>query len=152
MVCKNCGTSYEGDVKFCSVCGGELVPNKIPVQQSAYQQPTYAPQAPYTPRPAAPVKEKNPGSSLGLAAMILGIISIVFSFIPLIGYLTYVSAIVAIVLGAIGKKKSKEVGMKCGSGTVGILLGIVCFVLNIVCLILGFIFGAFTGGLSLLLA
>ena len=145
MVCKNCGTSYEGDVKFCSVCGGELVPNKIPVQQPAYQQPAYQ-------QSVAPVKPKNPGSSLGLAAMILGIVSIVFSIIPLIGYLTYVSAIVAIVLGAIGKKKSKEVGMKCGSGTVGIILGIVCFVFNIVCLILGFFFSAFTGGLSLLLA
>jgi hypothetical protein len=62
--------------------------------------------------------QKNPGKVLGIIAMILGI----FGLVPICGGL---SAIVGIILGVLGKKKSSEAGMPSGMAKAGIICGAV---------------------------
>lgn len=73
----------------------------------------------------APVEEKK---GLSIASLILGIVSLaLFCF----WYISLPCAIVAIILGAIGRKKGGK-----GMGTAGIVLGSIALVLVVVVLIL----------------
>ena len=61
------------------------------------------------------------GNGLGITGFILGILAVIFSFIPLMGWLTWILAILALVFGLIGcfgNKKSK------GLAFVAILLAV----------------------------
>lgn len=104
MNCPNCGAPNNEGVMNCYNCGA-------PMPQPAYG---YAPV-----QPAA-----VPGKGLGIAGMILGILSIIITcFISAIVGL--VLAIGAIVLGAVGMAQAKKVGMKNGMGVAGLVCGIV---------------------------
>ena len=81
--------------------------------------------------PQPPVNQfppKNPGQGLGIAAMVLGILSLV---IPFFGTAT---AIVGLILGVVAKKKSSEAGMPCGMAIAGIVCSIVSLALSILCI------------------
>ena len=52
------------------------------------------------------------GHGLGIAGFVLGILAVVFSFIPLMGWLMWILAILALVFGLVGcfgNKKSKSI-------------------------------------------
>ena len=88
-------------------------------------------QVPQTPPPGMP--PANPGKGLGVAALVLGIVGLVFCF-----FLPYVGlpcALVGIILGVIGMKKSKEAGAPAGMAVAGMVCGIIALGLNIVCII-----------------
>ena len=61
----------------------------------------------------------NPGKGLSIASMILGIISLV------IPYAGTAVAIVGLILGIVGKKKSKAVNAPSGMATAGIVMSII---------------------------
>ncbi|MCD8285931.1 MAG: zinc-ribbon domain-containing protein [Clostridia bacterium] len=94
MYCKNCGKFLNDGVKFCPGCGtpvGSSIPatpqsNPKPAAKQPYQ-PSYAPQM-Y-------VEKKN---GAGLAALILGILSIYFGVyycvIPIIGLIVSIAGMV----------------------------------------------------------
>jgi len=63
--------------------------------------------------------QQDPGKGLGIASMVLGIVSLV---IPFAGLAT---AIVGLILGVLAKKKSAEVGMQSGMATAGIVCSII---------------------------
>lgn len=105
MICPNCGTNNAEGVAFCANCGAAM--QAAPVQ----------PQMP----------AKNPGKGLGVAAMVLGIIGQLL--FPLI------LGILALILGAIGLSKSKNVGMKNGMAVAGIVLGIIAIAFKILMII-----------------
>ena len=123
MFCKNCGTSYEDNIKFCPVCGNAQIPDEAPV---------------YTTAPAEPAKQDNPDNTMGMISMILGIISVALGgALPM--------AIVALVLSVITKNKAKEIGADTPKAKVGFILGIVSLVLYVVCVIVGIIVGIIYG-------
>lgn len=95
-------------------------------QQQGYQQPVY-PQ--YV--PAQPI----PGKGLGIASMVLGIVSLWLcaAFIP---------ALLAIIFGAVSKNK----GYKGGMATAGIVCGIISVVLFFIYIILGVVVGIGVAG------
>jgi hypothetical protein len=88
------------------------------VQQAPYVQPMYS--QPYQPAPI------NPGSSLGVASLILGIFAIVFCGI---------TAIPGLITGIIGLSKSKDANMK-NNEAIG---GICCSIFSVVMTIFGII-------------
>lgn len=69
---------------------------------------------------------------MGVAALVLGIISIVMSFIPFCNYFLIIPALVGIILGIcdiIGKRKKGE---KRGIGIAGLILSIISIVIIVV--------------------
>ena len=72
-----------------------------------------------------PVKKT---SGLGVAALVLGIIAIVFSLIPIIRVVAYVLAPLAFIFGLISLIKKKSVGV----AVVGVILAIAAIVLTVV--------------------
>lgn len=77
-----------------------------------YQQPT----ASHYQSPHAP----SPGKGLGIAAMVVGIVGIVFSFIPFVGFLSLILGPAAVVLGilAVANWRGR------GQGWAGIVTGV----------------------------
>ena len=87
----------------------------------------------FTPAPGS-----YPGKGMSVAAMVLGILGMVIGWIPGLNWLGLPCAIVALVLGIIGRKKAKEVGAPTCMATAGVVLGIISLtvvVLAILCVI-----------------
>ncbi|WP_295780170.1 MmpS family transport accessory protein, partial [uncultured Microbacterium sp.] len=75
---------------------------------------------------ASPVKQKN---GVGLAALIVGAVAIVFAIIPFISFIAWLPALAAIVLGIVGlvlKNRAR------GFAWVGLALGVVAWILSII--------------------
>ncbi|MBQ7788977.1 MAG: DUF4190 domain-containing protein [Clostridia bacterium] len=77
------------------------------------------------------------GKGFSIAALILGVIGVIGSFIPLISYVTAVCAILGLVFGVLGRSRSFEAtGKASGMATAGFVLGIIgtsFAVLGVVC-------------------
>ena len=70
--------------------------------------------------------KRNAGQGLGVASLILGIISFVVAFIPCVGILAIFTAVAAVVLGSIGisqatRVQSQHRGLNIGGLVVGII-------------------------------
>jgi hypothetical protein len=87
-------------------------------------EPTPTPAAPaYAPAPAA----AGPKQALSLTSFILGIAGLVFSWVPFLGFL---ASLAAIILGFIGRKK--EPAAPKWMSLIGIILGFVAIVIAII--------------------
>lgn len=76
---------------------------------------------------------KNNGQGLGIAALVMGIISFVVAFIPCVGVLAIFTAIVAIVLGAIGLSQASRAGSHHkGLNIGGLIVGVIALFVSIV--------------------
>lgn len=86
-------------------------PQQQAPQQMPYQQPGYGPPPP------------SPGKGMNIASMVLGIVSLVFSFC--LYYLSIPMSIVGLVLGLVGTSKAKNAGQPKGMGTAGVVMNII---------------------------
>ena len=107
MYCNNCGTEIKENEKFCSNCGQKSGVKKLEQKES-----------------------QNEG--LGIASMVIGIISIILSLI--LNILIIIIPIIGLILGIINKAKG-------GKKISGIILNIISIVLSIVLFIFFFIMG-----------
>lgn len=131
---------------FCSKCGSSLNANgTCPVCSTPVCDPIN-PQIIFE-QPPAP---SNPGKGLGIAAMILGIVSLVLStvcictcsyFAPIMGGFV---GLIGLILAIMGKSKSKAAGCSNGMATTGLILSLVSLLIVIVfvvvvvaCMIMG---------------
>ena len=64
----------------------------------------------------------------GLIALILGVLAVVFSFIPVLSYSAIPMAIAALILGILGRKADRQKGL----ATAGMIVGIVAIVLGVI--------------------
>lgn len=106
--------------------------------QQPYNNEPYNPMMP-------PMPIEDPGKGMGIASLVLGIISMVVCNVIVI-------PVLGIVFGAIGRKKSKEAGFENKMATAGLILSIigavVAVVLPIVIVVLYVVFGAAIFGMS----
>lgn len=67
---------------------------------------------------------------MGIASLVIGIVSVILGFIPCVGQIAFVPSIVGIVLGAIGISKAKKAQppQPTGSAIAGLVLNIVAIV------------------------
>ena len=135
MFCPNCGGQNPDNATFCATCGTSFAQQQAPVA------PVYggAPVGGYAPAPV-----DNPGKGLGIAGMILGIISLAFFCL---WYLAIPCAVASIILSAIGMSKSKNAGMKNGMATAGLICSIISVALALIIVAAG---AAFLADLGLL--
>ncbi len=83
-----------------------------------------ATQAPVQPAgPAAPARRGNP---FGITAMVLGIIAVVFSFIPVVGFISFILGPLAVIFGVVGLLR-KQAGK--GTSIAGLVLGVAAIVI-----------------------
>lgn len=64
---------------------------------------------------------------MAIASLILAIVGLIFSFIPALNWIGVLLGIVAIILGAIGKKKTGS-----GAATAGLVIGILAVVFGLI--------------------
>lgn len=125
MFCAKCGKEMDDNAKFCPSCGagtsGETVSEQPaqPAQQVPYSQPA-----------AAVTAEPGQSSGVGIGALICGIIGLVLCWVPIVGLIL---SIVAVVLGGKGKRTLPE-GKK-GMALAGFILGIIGLIISIIVLI-----------------
>ncbi|HRH11069.1 MAG TPA: DUF4190 domain-containing protein [Bacteroidia bacterium] len=71
--------------------------------------------------------DPNAGKSLGVAGLVVGIISLIFSFIPCLGAWAFIPAIVGIILSAVSMKQAGPNGSK------GMAIGgLICAVIAVI--------------------
>ena len=76
-------------------------------------------------------KTKNTGHGMGVAALIMGIISIIVAFIPCVGLLAFFTAVAAIVLGAIGISQASNANAPKGLSVGGLITGAFALLISI---------------------
>ena len=93
-------------------------------QQPMYQQPGYVPQPAGSP----------PGKGAAIAALVLGIVSLGIMWIPVLNYISIVTAIIGVVLGVVAQKKlTPDTGR--GMATAGLVCSIIALALSLVVVI-----------------
>lgn len=147
MKCEKCGTDINEYSKFCTNCGESVIKSEPEVieaepiiEENITKEETIKDDEPIetnavtiveeqkqeivdkTIKQAEVVNEEKTG--LSIASLILGIVAILCIFEH--GILNFISAILAIIFGAIGRKKGGKT-----MGTVGMVLGIISLVLFI---------------------
>lgn len=144
MFCKNCGKENIDGAKFCAVCGAEMTVAEVQPNVKAAPQPQYQPAQPYYNNPVVP------GKGMGIAGMILGIVSLaLFCF----WYLALPCGITGIILSALAVNKAKAAGIKNSMATAGVIcsaiaLGLaVLFILLVVIGVIGIASASSFGGL-----
>lgn len=120
MICKICGTKNNETAAFCENCGNPLHrPDPVPQPQPVIAEPVAAP---------VPAGEL-PAKGLGIAGLVLGIVSIVFCCC--IGFLSAAFAITGLIFSIIAMKRAKAVGMKNNTALAGLILSIIDLVLSL---------------------
>lgn len=139
MYCTKCGHPNDDNTSFCTNCGAPLGEEKTVAQDFNQPQQPVQPQQPM-PQPTGSI----PGRGLGIASMVLGIISLVF-FCTI--YLPIPCAIVGIILGIVGRNQAKASGAPTGMATAGIICSSISLGLALITIILGAVgliaFGSF---------
>ena len=72
-------------------------------------------------------QQPQPGKGLAITSMILGIISVVFFWIPYVDILTLILGIAALIMGIVAGKKGNN-----GMAVAGLVLGIIGTVLSLI--------------------
>lgn len=106
------------DEKFCDSCGSIIKKEaELCVKCGVTQDLTRGGQA------SAHLAQQNQSKSgMGIASMVIGIVSVVFAFIPFCGVIAIIPAIVGLVLGIISFLKYKREGSSKGHSIAGIVL------------------------------
>ncbi|MBQ3225858.1 MAG: DUF4190 domain-containing protein [Clostridia bacterium] len=129
MFCPKCGSMNEDTAVHCAQCGAQLQEEAAPAtipdlqvnQAPVYQAPAYkAPQA------------KPEGYGMGIAAMVLGIVSLVFFCVV---WLSIPCAIIGLILGVVAMNKAKVQGVKNAMA----VAGLVCSCISLAVLVIWFI-------------
>ena len=142
MFCPKCGSMNEDAAAHCAQCGALLQeeaaqatnPDLQVNQAPTYQAPVY--QAP---------KAKPEGYGMGIAAMVLGIISLVF-FCAV--WLSVPCAIVGLILGVVAMNKAKVQGLKNSMAVAGLVCSCISLAVLVVWIIwVGIVMSA-AGGMA----
>jgi len=67
---------------------------------------------------------------MAVAALILGILSLIIMWIPGIGAVAIVTSLIAVALGVVGRKQLALVGQPTGMATAGFVLGLISLILS----------------------
>lgn len=73
-----------------------------------------------------PIYQAQPTNGMGVTALVLGIVGLVFSFIPIIGVIAWPLVILGVIFGGVGISKANSVpGMPKGTAVAGLVCSLV---------------------------
>src|SRR2546428_5663968 len=138
--CPTCGRQNDIGDRLCVHCGKPMdAPVATPAGASTGASSPPTPQAP--PPPAAPLLAQQqlqplymvpPANGLATAAMVLGILCIVLAWLPPLGFIL---AILAIVFGAVGLGRANAGAGNKGQAVAGLVLGVIGIVIPLLLLV-----------------
>jgi len=125
--CANCGKELSADEKFCSNCGAEVANKTLTeevIEEFKYEeQQTQEAQINLVPKCF---------TIFGKVGYIVGLVSFIVSFVPIVGYTSFIVGPVGIVFSILGKKDPFNIS-KCKKGLKlsiwGTILGFVFYIL-----------------------
>ncbi len=168
MFCPNCGSQIDDNSKFCASCGATVVEEPAPqpepqAQQPQYQQPQYQQPQYQQPQYQQPQRQQPqymyvkkrpvPGRGLGIAGMVLGIISLVYAFAGFVAaidiaeysrferrfeallpvfLLTLILSVLGVSLAGAGKSK----GYRTGISSAGVVTSVISLSLMLISFII----------------
>jgi hypothetical protein len=94
--------------------------------------------SPYGQAPSGPMgtAQTTPSNGMAIAALVLGIGSLLFALIPFVGFASVPFAIGAVVLGVIGLGKSREIGQGKGLAIGGLVTGALALAVSVLYVLL----------------
>ena len=133
MFCESCGSSVPDGQAFCSNCGARVTqaaPQAAPAQP-VYQpvaqpvQPVYQPIA----QPAVqPVMVQQPKSSgMAIAGLIMGIFTLVFCWVPVVGFILGILGLIFSIVGI-----TKKNGGAKGAAIAGLVMTILGAIISVI--------------------
>ena len=123
--CNGCGTQLEANAAFCSKCGktsGASVPNNANAAPPQQPYPPYG----YNPHGYYPPVQQ-PGHGLAVGSMVLGIVSLIFSWFPYLIPLSIVGTVLAVV--------AMKQGNKGGMAIAGLICSLIALIISAIVLI-----------------
>ena len=151
--CSSCGKGIADNTKFCPFCGAPCEQDVNTDTQENSGEGVYtssAASAAYS--AAAGTGQAGASKGLTIAGLVLGIVAIIFAFIPGIGWLGWICGIVGIVLSAISISASKKAGEKNGMAVAGLVLSILALAIGIILVMVACAAGCAIAGTAGLLA
>ena len=140
MYCRRCGKEIAADAAFCPHCGAkqedELQTSSVPPYsgQTQYSAGGYR---------AVPAELEKPINNLGIAGMIVGLVSLWLSWVLFLGL---VASIVAIAISGVALSRRNSYRMN-GFAVAGLVLGIVALLPSILYVVIFIVASlAATGG------
>lgn len=135
--CPTCSHTCAPEATFCTRCGSTLPAAATPAAGdnpgiAALGTPRPTPSFPAAPRPAGYVQAPPPQNGYAVASLVLGILGLS----SMLCGVSAILSILAIIFGAIGRKKAKlGLSNNGGMATAGLVMGVIGAVLGIGALI-----------------
>ena len=127
--CASCGGMLEDNYNVCPFCGAN-VGNEPAAQNGGYDPQVNAPQnaAPqsYAAVPAPAVQK--PTNSMGIAGMVIGILSYCFCWVPVLGLIL---GLIGVILSGVGMSRKERCRLN-GFAIAGLILSIIAMVLGLI--------------------
>ena len=147
--CPSCGKGIGENTNFCPFCGAQCADNMNPQDTDAGQEGT---EGVYTDTFSQEVvSSAKPSNGMSIAGLVLGIVAIVFVFIPGISFLGWICGVVGIILSALAISQSKKAGQKNGLAVAGLVLSIISIAIGIIVAMVACIAGCAIAGTAGLL-
>lgn len=146
MFCESCGASVPDGQAFCSNCGApvtQAAPQAAPAQpvyqqpvaqpvQPVYQQPVVAQPVVAQPVVAQPavqqvIVQQPKSSGLAIAGLIMGIFTLIFCWVPVVGFILGILGLIFSIAGI-----AKKNGGAKGAAIAGLVMTILGAVISII--------------------
>jgi hypothetical protein len=138
MFCESCGSQVPDGQSFCSNCGAPVVqaapqPAAQPAQP-VYQQPVAQPVQPVVQVQPVVVQAAQPApaaksSGLAIAGLIMGIFTLIFCWVPVVGFILGVLGLIFSIAGI-----AKKNGGAKGAAIAGLIMTIIGAIISVVML------------------
>lgn len=134
MFCESCGSSVPDGQAFCSNCGAPV--NQAAQAQPVYQQPVAQPVQPVYQQPVVaqpvvqPVIVQQPAaksSGLAIAGLIMGIFTLIFCWVPVVGFILGILGLIFSIAGI-----AKKNGGAKGAAIAGLVMTIIGAIISVV--------------------
>lgn len=130
--CSKCGTMVSDDCTFCPSCGAFMETTAQGYGNAQNDSPAQGPQYVVVQAPQAPQKPMN---GVGLAGMIIGILSYIFCWIPVFDFIL---GLVGVILSGVGLSRKERFRLN-GFAVAGLVLSIIGLVIGFIIMIAFFV-------------